>query len=72
MTSLSKRTLTVLFLYEGVLAELRHHRHWQGALARLARGCQLPALPSVLPQAGLVLGGTMDLQVGTAATYMLT
>ena len=45
-----------------ILNELRHHRHWQAALGHLL-GHQFSMLPSnLLPQQGMVLGGTMALQ----------
>ncbi|XP_055893241.1 bridge-like lipid transfer protein family member 1 isoform X2 [Biomphalaria glabrata] len=44
-----------------VMDELRHHRHWQGALEHLM-GYQFSMLPSVLPAEGMVLGGTMILE----------
>ncbi|BFZ14882.1 hypothetical protein BsWGS_17921 [Bradybaena similaris] len=44
-----------------VMDELRHHRHWQEALGHLM-GYQFSMLPSVLPQQGMVLGGTMTLE----------
>ncbi|XP_035828649.1 transmembrane protein KIAA1109 homolog isoform X2 [Aplysia californica] len=44
-----------------VLDELRHHRHWQEALEHLT-GYQFSMLPSVVPQEGMVLGGTMTLE----------
>lgn len=44
-----------------VLAELRHHRHWQSALEHLT-GCQFSMLPHVLPSQGMILGGTITLK----------
>lgn len=44
-----------------VMDELRHHRHWQGALEHLM-GYHFSMLPSVLPPEGTVLGGTMTLE----------
>ncbi|XP_059164299.1 bridge-like lipid transfer protein family member 1 [Physella acuta] len=44
-----------------VMDELRHHRHWQGALEHLM-GYHFSMLPTVLPPEGTVLGGTMTLE----------
>lgn len=46
---------------DSVLAELRHHRHWQGALEHLT-GCHFSMLPHVLPAEGMILGGTITLR----------
>ncbi|XP_071088521.1 bridge-like lipid transfer protein family member 1 [Haliotis cracherodii] len=43
------------------LSELRHHRHWQGALEQLV-GCNFRMLPQILPSEGMILGGTVTLQ----------
>ena len=44
-----------------VLAELRHHRHWQSALEHLS-GCQFSMLPHMMPSQGMILGGTISLK----------
>ena len=44
-----------------VLAELRHHRHWQSALEHLS-GCQFSMLPHMMPSQGMILGGTISLR----------
>nr|KAG5688413.1 hypothetical protein BaRGS_001195 [Batillaria attramentaria] len=46
---------------DSVLAELRHHRHWQGALEHLT-GCHFSMLPHMLPNEGMILGGTITLR----------
>ncbi|XP_070184283.1 bridge-like lipid transfer protein family member 1, partial [Littorina saxatilis] len=44
-----------------VLAELRHHRHWQSALEHLS-GCHFSMLPHMFPSQGMILGGTITLR----------
>lgn len=48
-------------LYISVLSELRHHRHWQKALANIT-GYKFSMLPAMLPKEGMILGGTLTLR----------
>ncbi|XP_050415172.1 bridge-like lipid transfer protein family member 1 [Patella vulgata] len=48
-------------LADDLLAELRHHRHWQGALEHLV-GCRFSMLSQILPEEGMVLGGSVTLK----------
>ena len=41
--------------------EIRHHRHWQPVLERIA-GCRFNNLTFVLPQHGTILGGSVTLE----------
>ena len=43
------------------VSELRHHRHWQPALEHLV-GCKFRMLSQILPNEGMILGGSVSLQ----------
>ncbi|ESO89448.1 hypothetical protein LOTGIDRAFT_234295 [Lottia gigantea] len=57
----SKPTHRQSKLADDVLSELRHHRHWQSALQHLV-GCRFSMLPQILPEQGMVLGGSVSLK----------
>ncbi|KAK3599977.1 hypothetical protein CHS0354_012630 [Potamilus streckersoni] len=42
-------------------ATVRHHRHWQKALQHIT-GCHFSMLSCMLPEVGMILGGTMTLR----------
>ncbi|KAL3880212.1 hypothetical protein ACJMK2_032469 [Sinanodonta woodiana] len=42
-------------------ATVRHHRHWQKALQHII-GCHFSMLSCMLPEVGMILGGTMTLR----------
>ncbi|XP_041357043.1 transmembrane protein KIAA1109-like isoform X2 [Gigantopelta aegis] len=44
-----------------LISELRHHRHWQPALEHLV-GCKFRMLSQILPNEGMILGGSVSLQ----------